>query len=77
MLENNPNIFIKHASTNDLTKQVNLLNSLNKILKKRNEISLSRGLAFIEIIKVSLEKIQKDTNKRLKHFCKQKGIAFI
>ena len=38
-LERKLNILTVHARTNDLTKQINSLNSLKKILKKRNEIS--------------------------------------
>ena len=45
LLETKPNILIVHAHKNDLTKQINSLNSFKKILKKRNEISLITELA--------------------------------
>ena len=39
LLESKLNILTVHARTNDLTKQINSLNSFKKSLKKRNEIS--------------------------------------
>lgn len=74
--ENKPNILMVHADTNDLTKQVRSLNSLKKNPEKCSKISPSTELVFSEISlkkdKAGLDKIQKESNGRLKIFCLQK-----
>ena len=45
LLESKPNILQVHARANDLTKQINSLNSFKKILKKRKKISPTTELA--------------------------------
>lgn len=69
LFKTKPNILIVYARTNNLTKQINLLNSFKKSLKKHNEISLTTELTQSDIIlrkeKASLRidtKIRIDTN---------------
>ena len=76
-----PNSLIVHLRTNDFTKNVNLLNSVEKIVNKTKKKSPDTVLTFSNIIvqkdKKNLEKLRTDTNTRLKNYCVQKELSLI
>ena len=76
-----PKSLIVHLGTNDFTKNVNLLNSVKKIVNKTKKESPDTVLRFSNIIvqkdKKNLEKLRTDTNARLKNYCAQKKLSLI
>ena len=74
-----PKSLIVHLGTNDFTKNINLLNSVKKIVNKTKKESPDTVLRFSNIIvqkdKKNLEKLRTDTNARLKNYCAQRNLA--
>ena len=70
-----------HIGTNDLTINVNLLNSVKKMVKKVKNSSPNTKLVFSSVIlrkdKKDISKKVGETNQRLKNYCKQKNIDFV
>lgn len=54
LLKSKRDVLIEYGGINDLTKKVNSLNLLKKILEKRNKVSPSINLAFLEIMRIRL-----------------------
>ena len=73
LLKHKPDDIVIHVGTNDMTNEVNLLNSVKKNAKQVSDISPKTTIAFSSIIvrkdKKHIEKPQKDTKTRLKNYC--------
>ena len=78
LLKVKPDCLLVHAGTNRLTNNVNLLNSVKKIVKKVKNSSPNTELVFSSVIlrkdKKDISKKVGETNQRLKNYCKQKNI---
>ena len=72
---------IIHVRTNDLTRNVELLNNVKNIVKQVSRKAPSTNLAFLSIIvrryKQKLDTKLSETNVHLKNFCLQKSIGFV
>ena len=80
VLEEKTASLIVYVGTNDLTNEINLLSNAKKIVNKIFKKSPNTMVTFSNIIrkdKRNLEKVQADTNSRLKNFCRQKNIYLI
>ena len=81
LLKVKPDCLLVHVGTNDLTNNVNLLNSVKKMVKKVKNSSPNTKLVFSTVIlrkdKKDISKKVGETNRRLKNYCKQKNIDFV
>ena len=81
LLKVKPDCLLVHVGTNDLTNNVNLLNSVKKMVKKVKNSSPNTKLVFSTVIlrkdKKDISKKVGETNQRLKNYCKQKNIDFV
>ena len=81
LLKVKPDCLLVHVGTNDLTNNVNLLNSVKKMVKKVKNSSPNTKLVFSSVIlrkdKKDISKKVGETNQRLKNYCKQKNIDFV
>lgn len=72
---------IIHVRTNDLTRNVELLNNVKNIVKQVSRKAPSTNLAFLSIIvrryKQKLDTKLSETNVHLKNYYFQKTIGFI
>ena len=68
---------IVYVGTNDLTRDMNRLNNIKKIVAKTKKKSPNTALSFSNIIickyKKKLGKLRAGTNSRLKNYCIQKN----
>ena len=73
LLKHKPDDIVIRVGTNDMTNEVNLLNSVKKNAKQVSDISPKTTIVFSSIIvrkdKKHIEKPQKDTKTRLKNYC--------
>ena len=71
-----PDCLLMHVGTNDLTNNVNLLNSVKKMVKKVKNSSPNTKLVFSSVIlrkdKKDISKKDGETNQRLKTFVNKK-----
>ena len=81
LLKVEPDCLLVHIGTNDLTNNVNLLNSVKKMVNKLKNSSPNTKLVFSTVI---LRKGKKDickkvgeTNQGLKNYYKQKNIFLL
>ena len=81
LLKVKPDCLLVHVGTNDLTNNVNLLNSVKKMVNKVKNSSPNTKLVFSSVIlrkdKKDISKKVGETNQRLKNYCKQKNIDFV
>ena len=81
IIKEKPDDLIVQVGINGITNNVNLLTKVKKIFNKVSKELPSKSIAFSSIInckdKTNIQKTLKDTNARLKNFCKQQGISFI
>ena len=81
IIKEKPDDLIVQVGINGITDNVNLLTKVKKIFNKVSKELPSKSIAFSSIInckdKTNIQKTLKDTNARLKNFCKQQGISFI
>ena len=81
LLKVKPDCLLVHVGTNDLTNNVNLLNSVKKMVNKVKNSSPNTKLVFSSVIlrkdKKDISKKVDETNQRLKNDCKQKNIDFV
>ena len=81
LLKVKPDCLLVHVGTNDLTNNMNLLNSVKKMVKKVKNPSPNTKLVFSSVIlrkdKKDISKKVGETNQRLKNYCKQKNIDFV
>ena len=81
LIKYQPESVIIHVGTNDLTNGTNMLNNAKKIVKELTTKLPKVKIAFSELItrkdKKNLDKNVTETNKRLKNYCRQKGIGYI
>ena len=81
LLKVKPDSLLVHVGTNDLTNNVNLLNSVKKMVKKVKNSSPSTKIVFSSVIlykdKKDISKKVGETNQRLKSYCKEENIDFV
>ena len=81
LLKVKPDCLLVHVGTNDLTNNVNLLNSVKKMIKKVKNSSSNTKLIFSSVIlrkdKKDISKKVGETNQRLKNYCKQKILILL
>ena len=81
LVADKPDYIIIHAGTNDITKGINSLNSVKKIVKDVKKSSPNTKLVFSSILirkdKKGISKKVTDINSRLKNYCQQKHLDFI
>ena len=81
LLKVKPDCLLVHVGTNDLTNNVNLLNSVKKMIKKVENSSSNTKLIFSSVIlrkdKKDISKKVGETNQRLKNYCKQKILILL
>ena len=81
ILRRQPDKIIVHAGTNDISKGINYLKNVKRIVKLVRESANDITLCFSSIIcrtdiEEANEKID-ETNEHLKNYCKQQNIGFI
>ena len=77
-----PDVIIMHVGTNDLTKGVNTMSKVRKIVSAIQEVDSTRNiqLGFSSIVQRAdkdYSKEIKDINTRLKSYCLGKGLIFV
>ena len=77
-----PDVIIMHVGTNDLTKGVNTMSKVRKIVSVIQEVDSTRNiqLGFSSIVQRAdkdYSKEIKDINTRLKSYCLGKGLIFV
>ena len=76
-----PDCLLVHIGTNYLTNNVNLLNSVKKMVNKSKNSSPNTKLVFSSVIlrkgKKDISKKVGETNQGLKNYCKRKNINFV
>ena len=77
-----PDVIIMHIGTNDLTKGVNTMSKVKKIVSSVQEVDSTRNiqLGFSSIVQRAdkdYSKEIKDINTRLKSYCLGKGLIFV
>ena len=81
LVTDKPDCIIVHAGTNDITKGINSLNSVKKIVKKVKQTSPNTKVVFSSLItrkdKKDLDKQVQDINNRLKNYCMQTNLDYI
>ena len=81
LVTDKPDCIIVHAGTNDITKGINSLNSVKKIVKKVKQTSPNTKVVFSSLItrkdKKDLDKKVQDVNNRLNNYCKQTNLDYI
>ena len=81
LLKMKPDCLLVHARTYDLMNNVNLQNSVKKMVKKVRNFSSNTKIVFSSVIlrkdKKDISKKVGETNQRLKNYCKQKNIDFV
>ena len=81
LVTDKPDCIIVHAGTNDITKGINSLNSVKKIVKKVKQTSPNTKVVFSSLItrkdKKDLDKKVQDVNNRLKNYCMQTNLDYI
>ena len=81
LVSNKPDCLIIHTGTNGITKGINCLNYVKKIVKRVKETSGKTKVVFSGLItrkdKKDLDKKVQDINSRLRNYCSQKNIDFI
>ena len=81
LLKVKPDCLLVHARTYDLMNNVNLQNSVKKMVKKVRNFSSNTKIVFSSVIlrkdKKDISKKVGETNQRLKNYCKQKNIDFV
>ena len=81
LLKVKPDCLLIHVGTNDLTNNVNLRNSVKKMVKKMKNSSPKTKLVFSSAIlrkgKKHISKKVGETNQRLKNYFKQKILILL
>ena len=81
LLKVKPGSLLVHVGTSHLTNNVNLLNSVKKMVKKVKNSSPSTKIVFSSVIlykdKKDISKKVGETNQRLKSYCKEENIDFV
>ena len=81
LLKVKPGSLLVHVGTSDLTNNVNLLNSVKKMVKKVKNSSPSTKIVFSSVIlykdKKDISKKVGESNQRLKNYCKEENIDFV
>ena len=81
VIKEKPDYIIIHAGSNDLTNNINLLNSAKKLVKKIRDTLSATKIAFSSIVlgkgRRNINESRADFNTKLRNFCKQKNIGFI
>ena len=80
MVADKPDCIIVHAGT-DITKGINSLTSVKKIVKKVKQTSPNSKVVFSSLLtrkdKKDLDKKVQDVNNRLKNYCMQTNLDYI
>ena len=78
----NPHVIIMHVGTNDLTKGVNTMSKVRKIVSAIQEVDSTRNIqlgfsSIVQRVDKDYSKEMKDINTRLKSHCLGKGLIFV
>ena len=76
ILEEKPDSIIIHAGTNDLTNNINSLNSVKK-LDALPAIKIAFSSIVLRRDRRNINESRADFDANLRNFCKQKNIGFI
>ena len=76
-----PDCINEHAGTNDITKGINSLNSVKKIVKKAKQTSPNTKVVLFSLLtrkdKKELDKKAQGVNSRLKNYCMQTNLDYL
>ena len=82
LVADKPDCIIVHAGTNDITKGINSLNSVKKIVKKVKQTSPNTKVVFFFSLitrkdKKDLDKKVQDVSNRLNNYCTHTNLDYI
>ena len=77
LIKHQPESVIIHAGTNDLTNGNNAKKIVKELTTKLPKVKIAFSGLITRKDKNNLDKNATETNKRLKNYCRQKGIGYI